>query len=68
MIMVMRRYELLHGGLLPSNPWESSRRLRVGKSAANRPWPRPVLTAVLAAATPAECFSRYCVISCRFFR
>lgn len=50
--MVMRRYELLHGGLLPSNPWESSRRLRVGKSAANRPWPRPVLTAVLAAATP----------------
>ena len=52
MVVVMRRYELLHGDLLPSNPWESSRRLRVGKSTANRPWPRPVLAAVLAAATP----------------
>ena len=35
-----------------ARPWEDSRRLPVGKSDANRPWPAEVLLAVMRAATP----------------
>ena len=52
MIEVTRKFRKANPGAMPVNPWESSRRLKVERSHANRPWPSDVLLAVLRAATP----------------
>ncbi|WP_158801086.1 tyrosine-type recombinase/integrase [Acidisoma sp. L85] len=52
MIEVVRKYRRANPGKMPANPWESSKRLKVAKSDANRPWPADVLLKVLKAATP----------------
>ena len=52
MIQVVRMYRRQHPGVLAANPWEASRRLKVARSLAHRPWPPEVLLAVMRAATP----------------
>lgn len=41
-----------HPGALPGNAWTEVRHLKTAKSNAHRPWPKPVLLAVVRAATP----------------
>lgn len=49
---VVRLYRKMHPGEIPANPFEEVKRLKVGKSSQNRPWPLPVIEAVVTAATP----------------
>ncbi|HVB68004.1 MAG TPA: hypothetical protein VNE67_09135 [Acetobacteraceae bacterium] len=52
MIEVVRHWRRQHPGVLAANLWEASRRLKVPRSSAHRPWPPDVLLAVMRAATP----------------
>lgn len=52
MISVVREYRRDHPDACAANHWQSSRRLKVAKSRAHRPWPPEILRQVMLAATP----------------
>ena len=49
---VFRLYRRRHPSMLPLNPWEEVRRLKVADSDQNRRWPDEVILTVLREATP----------------
>jgi hypothetical protein len=52
MISVTNEYRLHHPEACAANRWKESRRLKVPKSRAHRPWPPAVLREVMLGATP----------------